>query len=452
MCAAQRHLSVRSGAFSRPAAKVPFSQKPLSSPSGRSPISSECGQAIHAARRRVCAFVFIVNLPCLAEVYGVDFAMLASLEIRRRIQAMFVATTANDLTCLREDCFLLWSNASFMAENLVPGSADAERLEELLTSLSTEPIRVAGVCALIQLHADWLNVRSPDELGASEIDLALWTAQPFPDFQEDRSDGWRQRYRSDMEVAVRVSEALQAHRLALTWQPVANTCGAVTTLYLASCVGMLTERGYSTSLGADIFIPCFQRLGLLRMFDRAMAQKVLTALERTPSAHLGLSISIHSAKVGPWWASLMAALRRDPKLARRLVVEISGGTAFCDLESVRYFCEQLRGAGCRIAFKDFGVGEDNLASIHACRPDIVKLDSGFIRRARNSVFARECLEEMVSLCGRLATHVVVNGIEREEDIQVSLSAGAGWIQGYYLNSNARQMQHDAHGYFLESTR
>lgn len=142
---ARRHFPVRNGAFVRAAAKVPFSQTLLSAPSDRSSTGSVRVQAIHVARRRVCPFVCIGNLSCLAKVYGTDFAMFASLEIKRRVHSMFVASTANDLACLREDCFLLWSNASFMAENLMPGSAGAEHFERLSKSLSTDPILIGAV-------------------------------------------------------------------------------------------------------------------------------------------------------------------------------------------------------------------------------------------------------------------------------------------------------------------
>ena len=109
------------------------------------------------------------------------------------------------------------------------------------------------------------------------------------------------------------------------------------------------------------------------------------------------------------------------------------GMAFSNLESVRDFCARLRSCGCRIAIKDFGVGTGNLAAVQACRPDIVKLDASFPRRARESEFGRECLRDMLTLCAHLASHVVVDGVEREEDMDVALDAGARWLQGYYLH-------------------
>src|SRR4051812_29495061 len=63
--------------------------------------------------RRACAFVLIENLPQLAEAYDPDFARSVSREIRQRLCARFLTSVKADLACLRDDCFLLWSNDFF---------------------------------------------------------------------------------------------------------------------------------------------------------------------------------------------------------------------------------------------------------------------------------------------------------------------------------------------------
>ncbi|MBT2336334.1 EAL domain-containing protein [Variovorax paradoxus] len=386
------------------------------------------------AQRRHCAFIFIANLPHLVEAYGLDFAMAVSREIKRRLCASFLTSVDTDLACLRDDCFLLWSNAAFAA-----GSADAahpasEQLETLLGALGSEPIRAEGMAALVQLHADWIDVCAPEQLGASEIELTLWTAQPFPDAQESRTDGWRQLYRADMEVAVRVGEALQADRLAFAWRPVVNAYARATTFYREACPRIAPRFGQPASFTPEVFMPCLQRLGLTRLFDMRVVRQVIDALRRQPSAHMGVSIFAQSARLDHWWASMLSTLQSQPALASRLTVEISDGAAWSNLEAARNFCARLQSSGCRIAIKDFGLKTGNLAAVQACRPDIVKLDRSFLRQARESEFHRECLGAMRMFCAHLAPHVVVDGVEREEDVHVALDAGAQWLQGCHLRS------------------
>jgi len=387
----------------------------------------------HAPIRRACAFVLIENFPQLAEAYDLDFAKSVSREIRQRLCARFLTSVKADLACLRDDCFLLWSNDFFMKDD---GSAleqsASEQLESLLSALGSEPIAARGITALARLHVNWIDVQAPDQMGDSEIELTLWTAQPFPDAHEKPTDGWLQNYRADMDVAVRLSEALRAGRLTFAWRPVVNAYVSASMLYWEARPEALVYSDQQTSLTPEVFLPCLQRLGLTRAFDRLVVRQVIDALRHQPLVRLGVSLFAQSARIDHWWASVLSTLKSSPELASRLTVEISDSMAFSSLQTVRDFCARLRSFGCRIAIKDFGAGRGNLAAAQACRPDIIKLEASFLRRARESEFGGECLRDMLTLCGHLAMYVVADGIEREDDLGVALDAGVQWVQGYHL--------------------
>jgi len=404
------------------------------------PTSRASGASVErAAARRACAFVFIANLPHLAEAYGQDFASAASLEVQRRLCAGFTSLPSSDMARLRDDCFLVWANEAFECgpfgiHEAGKASGASRRashpVETLLAVLGAEPVRSGGIAALVQLHADWIDVRSPQQMGASEIELTLWTAQPFPDSRESRADGWRQLYRADMDVAVRVSEALRADELSFSWQSVVHPGSVATTLYRSGRARIAPSRGDAASLAPEVFMPCLQRLGLTRAFDRTAMRRAVAALRLQPSAHIGVSISAQSIQIDHWWASLLAVLEREPALASRLVIEIAGSASLPDLEAAHDFCVQLQMRGCRIAVRDFGGGADNVAAVQACKPDIVKLDAALLRRARDSEFGRECLRGMLATSAHFAPHVVVDGVERDDDVHIAADAGAQWLQGY----------------------
>ncbi|WP_295987885.1 EAL domain-containing protein [uncultured Variovorax sp.] len=399
--------------------------------------------AQRAATHRACAFVFIVNLPHLAQAYGQDFASAASLEVQRRLCAGFTSLPSSDMARLRDDCFLVWDNEAFecaafgtqragagLGAALGASRRASHPVETLLAVLGAEPVRAGGIAALVQLHADWIDVRSPQQMGASEIELTLWTAQPFPDSRESRADGWRQLYRADMDVAVRVSEALRADDLSFSWQPVVHPGSVATTLYRSGRARIAPSHGDGSSLVPEVFMPCLQRLGLTRAFDRIAMRRAVAALRLQPSAQIGVSISAQSIQIDHWWASLLAVLEREPALASRLVIEIADSASLPDLEAAHDFCVQLQMRGCRIAIRDFGGGSDNVAAVQACKPDIVKLDAAMLRRARDSQFGRECLRGMLATSAHFAPHVVVEGVERDDDVHIAAHAGAQWLQGW----------------------
>ncbi len=389
-----------------------------------------------ATHRRTCAYVFIANLPHLADAYGQDFASVVSSELQRRLSVHALAVDATGIARLRTDCFLLWVDGA-----CVCGASNTSRLpheshltsfviERLLADLSAKPVRAGGVAAMMQLHSDLIDVRSPEQLSTSEMDFVLWTAQPFPHSHESNAVGWAEHYRADMEVAVRVSEALLAEDLSFSWQSVVHAARNASTFYREGRVRIAPNCCERMLLTQEVFMPCLRRLGLARAFDRVAVLQALSALRLQTSARFGISIFAQSVKIDHWWASILSALDDEPTLASRLVIEIRDYETLSDLEAAQYFCMQMQSRGCRIALCNVGGGSDNLTAVQLCKPDIVKLHASFMRCARNSAFGRECLRATISLCARLAFQVVVDGVERKDDVEIALGAGAQFLQGY----------------------
>jgi hypothetical protein len=125
----------------------------------------------------VCALFFIANFAHLVDADGPEVAADVSREIRRRIRASLLASADTDLSCLRDDCFLLRTSAACTASSAPAQRSGGGQLEDLLAKLGSEPLKVRGMTALPRLHADWIAMRASRRLGAAEIELALWAAQ-----------------------------------------------------------------------------------------------------------------------------------------------------------------------------------------------------------------------------------------------------------------------------------
>ncbi|QRF63264.1 EAL domain-containing protein [Variovorax paradoxus] len=361
--------------------------------------------------------------------------MAVSREVRRRICLSFVRTMGTDFAFPRDDCCLLWSNESFPVPVDTSLTAAREQLESVLTHVGKRPIVFRGIAVLAQLHADWIEMGSPGELDSAEIELALWTAQQCAEFEQMELDGWGHRYRADMDVAVRTAEALSRGFLSLSWRPVVDVYGGSSALYhsLIATAGPIPEESRSDAIHESVYAPSLERLGLARLWDRHLLRKTLAILRQRPGLRLGIRLSTQSARCDHWWSSVFSALHSEPMLASRLVVEFSASGVVSELEAVRSFCSRLQSLGCRIAVRGLGCRDGDLAIVHACRPDIAKVDPSFLRRARSSEFGREGLQEMLSLAGHLASHAVVDGIEREEDMRLALRAGAQWVEGAFMD-------------------
>lgn len=391
-----------------------------------------------------CVFVFIGNAPHLAQAFSAGLAAAVGQEVGRRLTALAMATAGPEVIEIRDDCFLLWSPGDETGGGYGGSPSVSESIECLLSELSAEPVRFDGLVALPELHAGWIEVSDPRTLDATEIDLILWAAQQSPSLDEVRAEDWRAGYRADMAVAVRVWEAARAGRLQTRWQPVVDAYAGAATLYREGCVHVAPAPDHHAPLAPGSFMPSLERLRLTRAFDRCVAHQVLDALRQQPGTNMGLNLSAHSARLDHWWALFLETLAREPLLARRLVVEIDCARAqLQDAEAVRDFCRCLAAYGCRIAMDAFGPGSAGLTFVQACKPEIVKLEAAFVRRACENQFGFESLKDMLGLCARLAQRTVVDGIDREADLHVAMRAGAQWLQGCYLGGSQALGRHRA---------
>jgi len=97
---------------------------------------------------------------------------------------------------------------------------------------------------------------------------------------------------------------------------------------------------------------------------------------------------------------------------------------------------RLRAAGFRLALDDFGCGGNGLDALSLGRFDQVKIDRSFIAAMRLDPRARIIVGTMAELARQLATDIVAEGVEREEQIGVLLAAGVTLGQGYLFGRTA----------------
>ncbi|ABE37036.1 EAL domain protein [Paraburkholderia xenovorans LB400] len=183
------------------------------------------------------------------------------------------------------------------------------------------------------------------------------------------------------------------------------------------------------------FIPALEQLGLMRPFDCYVLRRTLDEIRRMPAAYLGCNVSAQSVRDDYWWTSLFRELAAEPRVAARLVVEITESVPVSPVEG-RAFVQRLRGLGVRIAIDDFGAGFSADAA-RMCEPDILKIDRSFLRRVRQGTLCTAEFNRLVRMAQGTAPLVVVEGVETPGDLRVARDAGVQWVQGYYLNAPQR---------------
>lgn len=214
-------------------------------------------------------------------------------------------------------------------------------------------------------------------------------------------------------------------KLVLAFQPV---------VWLPDSARLLYQEGllrHVDAQGEGVYpFALLEKHQLMRELDRSVVHSVMDRLLADEHLRLGCNISAQSAIIDGYWRVIVAQLRDTPSVAARLVIEITeSAKPACTLAAIEFvLC--LRELGCRVAIDDFGAGLGTLEFIRQTRPDIVKIDQGYLQRARVSTNSAQTLGHLVQLCKTLAPCVIIEGIESESDRALASACGSEWGQGY----------------------
>ncbi|MBX8476303.1 EAL domain-containing protein [Pseudomonas cichorii] len=175
-----------------------------------------------------------------------------------------------------------------------------------------------------------------------------------------------------------------------------------------------------------------EKLGMMLRLDLSVMSTVIQRLRLHPDLSLSCNISAQSAILAEGWQPLLQQLLEEPEVACRLVIEITESAATPDIPMAVDFVNAMRATGCRVAVDDFGSGYSTLEFILQSRPDIIKIDQGYMKRARTNPLGRTTLSHLLPLCKSLAPCVIVEGIETRADSEMVNDLGGEWGQGYLL--------------------
>lgn len=365
--------------------------------------------------------VIVENYAKLETAYSERFAREVLQVVYQRTRALLHDQL--ELRLVGVNSFLIIFSAFDLSimPNETKGMSKAAFLEWLLVTLGTEPVSSEGNTVMMALSAYSVGLK---ETRIDALPIGHLTAVADPVERK-----WRERYAADMTAVVVMAQAWRSGNVSFVYQPVCEE-GSVDRILYYECLARMTLNGQV--YGPAHFINALERLDLMRSFDRWTIKRSLAMLRVNPSLHLGCNISASSAVDDSWWASVITQLAENPDVAARLVVEITETSPLRDSDEVVGFVEAMRSVGCRIALDDFGAGNSVVRTLSALTPDIVKIDSGYLRAARNAMGQAAGFRHLIGFAGDFSSTIVVEGVEDAEDLRLAQACGAQWFQGYHV--------------------
>lgn len=188
------------------------------------------------------------------------------------------------------------------------------------------------------------------------------------------------------------------------------------------------------------FIPISEKTGQIFkitdiIIDKSFKQKQVWNEMGYKNLTMNVNISSKSINRGNIRFQLEDKLKEYKLQGQEIILEVTE-TASIEEENVEealLLLHKFRGLGLSIALDDFGTGSSTLARLHVIPADFVKLDKGFIDNIEVSEAERKIAESIIKLAHNLNLGLIVEGIERKEQVRILKEMGCKWGQGYYMS-------------------
>jgi len=182
-------------------------------------------------------------------------------------------------------------------------------------------------------------------------------------------------------------------------------------------------------IAAAHLIPVAEKLGLVRLIDRAVVQMAVATLNRFPDARLSFNVSGTTATDPRWYPQITEILAANRNVNERLTIEITETVALGDLRETLRFVEQLRELGCSVAIDDFGAGFTSFRHLKELPVDVLKLDGSFCRNLRDNADNQYFVRSLIDMAHKFDFKAVAEWVETEDDANLLRDWNVDFLQG-----------------------
>ncbi len=194
------------------------------------------------------------------------------------------------------------------------------------------------------------------------------------------------------------------------------------------------ERGFTPP---DDFIPLAERTGLINpltdwVMEAALAQ---SHAWRGQGLDLGVAvnISVRCLYDRSFPERVADALARWMVPASSLKLEITEGMLMADPRRAMPVLAELEKMGLTLALDDFGTGYSSLAYLKKLPVGELKIDKSFVMHMTEDQADSTIVRTTIDMARNLGLHVVAEGVENQESLDLLVLFGCNLAQGYHIS-------------------
>ncbi|MFK7903381.1 MAG: putative bifunctional diguanylate cyclase/phosphodiesterase [Nitratireductor sp.] len=247
-------------------------------------------------------------------------------------------------------------------------------------------------------------------------------------YNEDLAEKLEQR--TEMEMDLRKS--IDAGELTVFYQPLVD----IKRNEVACCEALLRwSHPVKGNIPPSIFIPIAEEIGLISRIGKFVLDEATKECTRWPeNVRVAVNVSSIQFKQTDVCAIVNSALKESGLEPSRLEVEVTETAMIDNMAETSRVLRTLAQSGVRVSLDDFGTGFSSLSYLHQLPLDKVKIDKSFVDTIQDNERSLTLLSGVANLANDLGLEVIVEGVERVEQLDIlKANVNVDIVQGYLFS-------------------
>lgn len=186
------------------------------------------------------------------------------------------------------------------------------------------------------------------------------------------------------------------------------------------------------------FIPLFEQNGFVEKLDFYMLEQVCKYLRRMiDEGREVFVVSVNQSRYlmnDPNYVNRVKEILLKYKIPVGLIeLELTETVFFHEKERMIKMMNDLKAINVKLSIDDFGSGYSSFNILKDVPFDVLKIDREFLSDSVHTEKGKIILERIVDLAHGLGMSVICEGVENEEQIELLVSIGCHYAQGFYYS-------------------
>jgi len=242
-------------------------------------------------------------------------------------------------------------------------------------------------------------------------------------------------YLKEQEMAIEIQTALDQEDLLLFYQPQTELVSEQTIGAEVLVRWVHQEHG---NIYPDQFLGVAERNGLMRKLDMYMIRKACEQIRiwqelSYDQMKISVNMSTYTFESIGMTKELLQIIEDSKINTSWFAIEITEESGFSNLNYAKNVMDEIKTLGVRFALDDFGKGYSSLSYLEQLPFDFLKIDKAFVDNIHTNEKSRTLYYLITDLAKLYNMHIIAEGVEYLDQINIIKKDMTTIIQGYYYS-------------------